>query len=336
MKLMTSDTIRACILGLAVADALGVPVEFRSRRELDDDPVTGMRGFGSHPVPAGCWSDDTSMTLCALEAFTRKEFRRETVMDNFCAWLYRGEFTATGEVFDCGGTCAAAIRAYARHHADVESCGLADERSNGNGSLMRILPFALFAPEDLPFIEKASALTHAHPRSRIACGVYALILSELIEAREVGAYRAALEKAAARYGSDPEWRSFAPLAELESRSRDSIRSSGYVVDTLEAALWCLITTDSYRDCVLKAVNLGSDTDTVAAVAGGLAGAVYGPAGIPGEWLDALLRRDLIEELCEKAGARQGRFLLGPDDRFQRFSGIIRDALRGTPSDAEGD
>ena len=170
-------------------------------------------------------------------------------------------------------------------------------------ALMRIIPFVLYAPNDLAFIEKASCLTHAHRRSQIACGVYALILEELLSKRKVTAYTEGLRKAADRYGHESEWIRFTPLLEIEKRCRDSIRSSGYVVDTLEAALWCLATTDSYRECVLKAVNLGDDTDTVAAVAGGLAGGVYGLEGIPQEWLNSLQRKDYIENLCEKAALR---------------------------------
>lgn len=306
MSRISLEAIKSCILGHAVGDALGVPVEFQSREKLAANPVTDMRGFGTYDVPAGAWSDDTSMTLCALDALAQKEFTWDSVMVNFGKWYYKDEFTPTGEMFDVGNTCSFAIDDYFAHHLDIDHCGRRDDRSNGNGSLMRIIPFALYAPDDLPFIERASCLTHAHRRSQIACGIYALILSELIDKREVGAYCLGLHKAAMAYDRDPEWSYFAPLLEIENRERNSIRSSGYVVDTLEAALWCLVTTDNYRDCVLKAVNLGGDTDTVAAVAGGLAGAVYGLEGIPQEWLDTLLRRDYIEELCEKAGERWTR------------------------------
>ena len=242
------------------------------------------------------------MTLCALDALAQSEFSWDAVMENFVRWYRDAEFTATGEMFDIGISCRRAIDNYARQHRKPLRCGLKDESSNGNGSLMRILPFALYAPEDLGFIEEASDLTHAHRRSEMACGVYALLLEAILEQGRDG-IPAALKKAEKVYGREDEWTYYAPLLTIETRSRDSIRSGGYVVDTLEAALWCLLTTESYRDCVLKAVNLGSDTDTVAAVAGGLAGALYGVEGIPQEWLDALLRRDYIEELCEKAAQR---------------------------------
>lgn len=301
MRYSDIHTIKACVLGLAVADALGVPVEFRSRAELDADPVTGMRAYGTHHMPAGTWSDDTSMTLCALDALAQPEFSWDAVMENFVRWYRDAEFTATGVMFDVGNACRQAIGNYLRGRKPLR-CGLKDARSNGNGSLMRILPFILYAPEDLGFMEAASDLTHAHRRSEMACGVYALLLTGILEHGRDG-IPAALKKAETIYGGEDEWTYYAPLLTVETRSRDSIRSSGYVVDTLEAALWCLLTTESYRDCVLKAVNLGSDTDTVAAVAGGLAGALYGLEGIPGEWLDALLGREELESLCEKAAQR---------------------------------
>lgn len=297
------EEIKAVIFGHAVGDALGVPVEFQTRLTLDADPVTDMRGYGTYPVPAGSWSDDTSMTLCALDALAQKSFLWDAVMVNFGRWYYKDEFTPTGKMFDVGTTCRLAIYDFFLNQIDVEHCGRRDERSNGNGSLMRIIPFVLYAPNDLAFIEKASCLTHAHRCSQIACGVYALILEELLSKRKVAAYTEGLRKAEDRYGLESEWIHFAPLLEIEKRSRASIRSSGYVVDTLEAALWCLATTDSYRECVLKAVNLGDDTDTVAAVAGGFAGGVYGLKAIPREWLKSLQRKEYIEDLCEKAALR---------------------------------
>ena len=292
--------IKSCILGAAVGDALGLPVQFEGRDRRDTDPVTGMRGHGAFDMPAGAWSDDTSMTLCALDALSRREFSWDAVMYNFGLWLYRDEFTPTGRSYDQGSTCIAAIGSYFAQENDAEHCGRRDERSNGNGSLMRIIPFSLYAPNDRDFIEKASALTHAHMRSKIACVIYTFILSEILTGKGKAAVPEGVRRAKRYYFTDREWRHFEPLFAIENRSRDSIKSGGYVVDTLEAALWCLLTTDSYEECVLKAVNLGSDTDTVAAVAGGLVGALYGVESIPPEWLDTLIKREYIESLCEKA------------------------------------
>lgn len=294
------NTIRSCILGHAVADALGLPVQFKRREALDAEPVTGMLGHGTYDMPPGAWSDDTSMTLCALAALGRGGDELNKVMENFGKWMLDDAFTPTDWAYDIGKTCQQAIARRFILGLDLDLCGMVGERSNGNGSLMRIIPFALYAPDDMEFIEKGSALTHAHMRSKIACVIYSRILAEIIETHDKSAVRSGLEKAKERYSADPNWRYYEPLFNIGTRTRDSISSSGYVVDTLEAALWCLLTTDSYAECVLKAVNLGRDTDTVAAVVGGLAGALYGVEAIPQEWLDALIRREFIERLCREA------------------------------------
>lgn len=306
------DKIKAVMLGHAVADALGVPVEFCSRAELAENPVTEMLGYGSYPVPAGSWSDDTSMSLCALDSLAKGEINYDEIMRNLGKWYYDDEFTPAGEMFDAGNTCSFAIHNYHKANCSYRDCGLDDERSNGNGSLMRIHPFVLFAHYKMmplkdwePMIFEASALTHAHERSKVGCGIYAYILLHLLADPNIGAVETALKRAEANYRDYEEFahytRVFKPdFAKLDA---DEIRSSGYVVDTLEAAVWCLLTTDNYKDCVLKAVNLGSDTDTVAAIAGGLAGALYGYEAIPQEWRNTLIKREYIEALCEQAYLR---------------------------------
>jgi ADP-ribosylglycohydrolase len=289
-------------------------VEFCDREELDRDPVKDMRGFGTYDVPAGTWSDDTSMSLAALRALTDEDWNCDSVMNNFVKWIENGEFTATGEAFDVGGTCLRTIKKYVQGNTPARECGGTDERSNGNGSLMRIHPFVLYGsfamkphtdeyfPYWMALIGTASALTHAHERSIVGCLIYAFVLMHLLNDPSKSAIELALRRAEIHlreYGELSHYgRIFGP--DFANIPQNGIKSSGYVVDTLEAALWCLLTTDTYRDCVLKAVNLGGDTDTIAAIAGGLAGALYGYDAIPGEWLDTLLRRDYIEQLCERA------------------------------------
>ena len=323
---MNIQTIKAVMLGHAVGDALGVPVEFCDREELDRDPITDMKGFGTYPYPAGCWSDDTSMSLAALDSLADGKVDFDEIMHNFGKWYYHDEFTPTGEMFDVGNTCSFAIDNYFINKKSWRDCGLAGEHSNGNGSLMRIHPFALYTylldtniKTKIEIIELASALTHAHPRSKLACGIYAFVLWELLEdKRKFGnkeTIRRGLRKARKYYGNHPEFQFYSlklcrQIADVDHiwedpdtfhwATRDDIISDGYVVHSLEAAIWCLYTTNNYRDCVLKAVNLGEDTDTVAAIAGGLAGALYGYDDIPKKWLDTLYRRDYIEEMCERA------------------------------------
>ena len=315
--------IKAVVLGHAIGDALGVPVEFDSRAKLRENPVTDMTGYGTYPVPAGAWSDDTSMALAALDSLAEGKTDPFAIMMNFVRWLEGGAYTPTGEAFDVGGTCLRAIRTFIDIYYseekgfclpedDVDAAAWAQSGaySNGNGALMRIHPFVLMAVcegrEGADFenaIEAGATLTHAHGRSTLACQIYARILRALLDHPKKESVIRALYEAKEKYRLHPEYDYFKRLFDGNfSRYRmDEILSTGYVVDTLEAAVFCLLTTDSYSDCVLKAVNLGEDTDTVAAVAGGLAGALYGWETIPEKWLHTLLRRKYIEEMCERAG-----------------------------------
>ena len=305
--------IKSVILGHAVADAVGVPVEFALRAELDEAPVTDMEGFGTYPYDAGAWSDDTSMGLCALDSLAKGEVDFDEIMQNFYKWANDGEYTSVGECFDIGRTCLKAIMNHAAFHVPSLKSGERGEHSNGNGSLMRILPFVLFnqycnhGGDKLELIHNASALTHTHERSKIGCGIYAIIMQFLLEKPSVHSVYMGLKEAAETYKNSPEIHHYKRIFEPNfwETNRDDIKSSGYVVDTLEAALWCLFTTDSYKECVLKAVNLGEDTDTVAAVAGGMAGALYGYDSIPTEWLDKLMKRECIEDMCERACGKWG-------------------------------
>ena len=299
--------IRSVILGHAVADALGVPVEFSSRAELDTAPVTKMEGFGTYNMPVGSWSDDTSMTLCALDSIGKGYIDHVEIMENFCRWFYTNEYTPTGKCFDIGGACMQAIEKYKAFGLPPHMCGGEGEHSCGNGSLMRILPFALFCEYGeysgnwLDIIHLGSSLTHRHERCKVGCGIYSIIIRKLLCRPDQDSVYAGLKRASSVYEGNSELDKYKRIFEpsFADLPVDEIKSSGYVVDTLEAALWCLLTADSYKECVLKAVNLGEDTDTVAAVAGGLAGALYGLDAIPTEWLDTLIKREYIEELCEK-------------------------------------
>ena len=319
------EKTRAVMIGHAVGDALGVPVEFCDREELIANPVTDMQGFGTYPYPAGCWSDDTSMSLATLDSISSGNVDLDDIMQNFGKWYYKDAYTPTGEMFDVGNTCSFAIENYVVGQKSVLECGLTEERANGNGSLMRIHPICLYlyckkvpTDEAIDIIHKVSALTHAHQKSQMACGIYAYLLWELLENPSKSSVVKGLNKARRKYGCDGEFDHFnEKLMKRIGRiyrlwedpddyvplTDDDIASSGYVVHTLEAAVWCLMNTHSYRDCVLKAVNLGGDTDTIAAVAGGLAGALYGYDSIPETWRETLAKRDYIEDMCKNACER---------------------------------
>ena len=246
--------IKSVVFGHAVGDALGVPVEFTSRSELDKNPVEDMEGYGTYPFPAGCWSDDTSMSLAALDSLANNKLDWDEIMINFGRWYYKDKYTPTGEMFDVGNTCSAAIENYFRNNKPIGICGLRDESSNGNGSLMRIHPFALYefvnGSFDVNNIHTASALTHAHKRSQIACGIYSFVLWELLKSPTKESIRRGLNKARVSYGHDDENRHYNNLYKrigligvhfedpdsFQFIERKDIKSGGYVVHTIEAAM----------------------------------------------------------------------------------------------------
>ncbi|MFQ6974262.1 MAG: ADP-ribosylglycohydrolase family protein [Enterocloster aldenensis] len=300
------------MIGLAVGDALGVPVEFKSRREIAGHPVVSMRGYGTHNQPRGTWSDDTSLTLALLDSIgCLGSIRYTDIMDKFSSWLLYGDYTASGEVFDVGNTTSRAIMNYGRGMNPL-ACGGGCDHENGNGSLMRILPLAYYLcghkeldiNARMRLIHDISSLTHRHRRSLVGCGIYILTAMELIEGTDslMDCVKRGVCKAFNYYDNieENEISSYDRIRQLDQfmkLSEHDISGSGYVVHTLEAALWCLLNTYTFEQCVLKAVNLGDDTDTVGAVTGGLAGIYYGASGIPEAWLDVVARRGYIKELC---------------------------------------
>ena len=296
------------MLGGAVADAVGVPAEFKSRRYLSENPITDMVGYGTHKKPKGTFSDDTSMSLATLDSLTGC-LDYDDIMKRFGAWWYKGEYTADGDTYDIGVTTSTAIDNYFFYKKPALKCGACDEGSNGNGSLMRIHPAVLYClahdladGEATKIIRNISCLTHAHERSVVGCIIYYFILKELISQPEKASVARGIEASFDFVKDSPEMIYYMRLfsGEIVSAREEEIKSSGYIVDTLEAAIWVTLNTKSYREAVLRAVNLGEDTDTVAAVAGTLSAALYGISGIPEDWLSALIRRDYIEKLCDKA------------------------------------
>jgi len=282
------------IMGLVVGDALGVPVEFKER---DTYKITDMIGYGTYNQPLGTWSDDSSLTLATLDSMARLEkIDPADIMQNFFNWLHNKQFTPWGRVFDVGNGTWQAIGRYADGIEPLK-CGGKNRMNNGNGALMRILPVAMVKGDVL----SVAHLTHAHFISDFACLVYAAVVNTLMCGKDkeeiISDVIPSFQKDIENISIPVE---FKRLPYIQTLSRYEIKSSGYVVDTLEAALWCFLNTNTYRDCVLEAVNLGEDTDTVAAVAGGLAGIYYGcsgESGIPENWIEQIPRKDWIRDLC---------------------------------------
>ncbi len=306
--------VRDGLYGLCVGDALGVPAECRTREDLRRNPITGMVGGGLHQQPAGYWSDDSSMTLCLADSIGRVGYyHTHDIMARFDDWCRNGAYTPGGKKFDIGNTCSHAISRY-RRGCTPALCGSNKMNENGNGSLMRILPMAFVlykkygihitgskrAMED---IHKISGLTHRHPLAQSACGIYLAIAVRLLDGyglREAirEGVRVALDWYAGHSRFSGVWQYWERIADTDAFAalpEQIIYSGGYVVETLETVLWNLLNTNNYRDCVLTCVNMGYDTDSTAAVAGGLAGLYYGYDSIPAEWIDALMKKELIEE-----------------------------------------
>lgn len=308
-KVTSQDRVLGGLWGAVVGDALGVPVEFRSRMLVQNNPVTDLREFGTYNQPKGTWSDDSSLMLCTVDSLLRHPFDATDLGDRFVQWMEGKLWTPWGKVFDIGGATRSALSRIQRGKS-VEQAGGVDEASNGNGSLMRILPIGLrFADESparlLEYSHRSSAITHRHPRSQLACGFYCLMVAQLLKGDVPAVAHAVTVRAASEIYCQPPFTSELPEFEkvfslnLATLPEREISSSGYVVDTLTAAVWCLLTSQDYRETVLKAVNLGGDTDTTGIVAGGLAGVHYGLAAVPENWRSQMARAGDLADLFER-------------------------------------
>ena len=315
------------MLGVIVGDALGVPVQFSSGKEIKSraqGPVTGMEGHGTYDMPAGTWSDDSSMALATLDSLVKAgSADMDDIMRRFLQWEFEGEYTPYGSPFDEGITCTSALYHY-KQNGDISTCGAVGEYANGNGALMRIMPICLYAisqvhagkltqKDAVMLIHTAGSLTHNHLRSHTACGLYYFMADAVLKMRQSdyslqNALQRGIDRGIAFYkeanldGELSHYNHMLDLKALAETPVDQIRSGGYVVETMQGVLWSLIKADSLPEAMLRAVNLGHDTDTVAAIAGGLAGLWYGADSIPQDWLQVIPRLPWILSLCEDANA----------------------------------
>ncbi len=292
------------MIGLVVGDALGVPVEFESRETLKTDPVTRMRGHGTHNQPPGTWSDDSSLALVTLESLL-SGYDLGNICERFHRWLFRGYMTPHGKAFDVGHTTREAIFRYASGKVSPEDCGGTDEHNNGNGSIMRILPVSLYASraDEETLIARScevSRITHGHIRAQLCCAFYSLVVKAAMQGYDVRAARAYAARSLAPRLPDEERHRFRRLTDgsVQDEPEERIQSSGYVLHTLEASIWCCSQYEGFEQSVLAAVNLGGDTDTTGSVTGGLAGVVHGIEQIPQSWIEALARRQDVWNLVE--------------------------------------
>lgn len=311
--MLTRKNFIAMVIGHAVGDAMGVPVENELRRHLIDNPVVEMRGYGTHNQPPGTWSGDTSLTIAAMESITRlRTIDPEDLMKNFVDWYSGNKFTANDDAFDCDPITAKAIENFLKGYHPNE-CGMTDYYSNENGALIKLIPIAAYVyithqhkidDASMELIHAYTSLTHGHPCALIACGIYCLIAAQIFAGQKLSiAISNGLNRAKKFYSTreffKEEWIRYEAFfhEDFASTPSKNIVSRVYIIDNLKAALWCLLNTNNYKDLILKAVNLGGDADTVAAIAGGLAGAHYGLEQIPAKWLDVLKKKDYLTQMA---------------------------------------
>ncbi len=290
------DRFRGCLLGLAVGDAVGTTLEFSVRGTFE--PISDMVGGGPFHLAPGEWTDDTSMALClATSLVNRGGFDPKDQMELYGRWARHGYLSSTGERFDIGNTVANALSTY-RSTGDPYS-GPVSILTAGNGSLMRLAPIPMFFFSDERAIDlysgESSRTTHGAKECIDACRLFAQVLQRALAGKPKGSVigESALTFAGAAKIVD------VAKCEYADKERSQIRGTGYVVECLEAALWCFLRTDSFEAAVLEAANLGDDADTTAAVCGQVAGAYYGESGIPDRWLERIALRELISSLAEQ-------------------------------------
>ena len=313
---MKSNKVIDALLGVAIGDAVGVPYEFTSREEMQANPATDMIGHGTYNQPKGTWSDDSSLTFCLAESLVGG-YDLKDMSERFIKWVDEAYWTAHDQVFDIGITTSIAI---SRLRVIIDEGNLeelerqrdyGDEWDNGNGSLMRIIPLLFYTKgkpikEQFDIVWEVSALTHRHIRAAMSCMIYLNVAEKLLEGKDkVDAYKEMRVEISELWDAidfpEKEKKHFDKVIQNDIRDTriDDLKTGGYVIEVLESSIWFFLNKNSYKDTILSIINLGHDTDTSAAIAGGLAGLYYGQEGIPKEWVVSIARLDDIVELANK-------------------------------------
>lgn len=290
------DRFRGCLLGLAVGDAIGTAVEFRPRGSFK--PLTDMVGGGPFHLRPGQWTDDTSMALCLATSLVEcNGFNALDQMKRYCRWAETGYLSSTGRCFDIGNTVRLALSRFVK--TGDPFAGSSDPGAAGNGSIMRLAPIPMFFHPDIDaaerFAAESSRTTHSSAECIDACRLLARIICRALS----GESKEEVVRGDSKTFGGSEKIVAVARGAYEKKSEGEIRGSGYVVDSLEAAMWCFVHANSFRDSILMAANLGDDADTTAAVCGQLAGAYYGALQIPAPWIEQLALREEITELADR-------------------------------------
>ena len=303
--------VKDSLYGFIVGDAMGVPVEFEDREKLINKPVTSMLGYGSHDVEAGVYSDDTSMTLATMDSIIKQNgiINYNDIADKFCNWVNNNEYTATNKIFDIGMTTKYALIKYFNNKIDATMCGGTNINENGNGSLMRMLPIALYCfyknikgdNEIFTLVKNSSSITHAHDISILGCYIYVRYVISLLETKnKISSYNFIKKLDYSMFIEEVKLEySRILFGDISTLNINDINSSGYVVDTLEAVFWIILNCSNYNESIIGAINLGGDTDTIGAITGSIAGILYGYDNISKRWISKLKNKDYIDEIIIK-------------------------------------
>jgi ADP-ribosylglycohydrolase len=303
--------VKNSLYGFIVGDAMGVPVEFEDREKLINKPVTSMLGYGSHDVEAGVYSDDTSMTLATMDSIIKQNgiINYNDIADKFCNWVNNNEYTATNKVFDIGMTTKYALIKYFNNKIDATMCGGTNINENGNGSLMRMLPIALYCfyknikgdNEIFTLVKNSSSITHAHDISILGCYIYVRYVISLLETKnKISSYNFIKKLDYSMFIEEVKLEySRILFSDISTLNINDINSSGYVVNTLEAVFWIILNCSNYNESIIGAINLGGDTDTIGAITGSIAGILYGYDNISKRWISKLKNKDYIDEIIIK-------------------------------------
>ncbi|WP_432455614.1 MULTISPECIES: ADP-ribosylglycohydrolase family protein [unclassified Agarivorans] len=290
---LAQDKSRGCLVGLAVGDAIGTTLEFQTPGSFK--PLTDMVGGGHFCLKKGHWTDDTSMALCLGHSLLESEgFDPGDQMQRYCNWLDKGYMSSIGVCFDVGVTVSSALRRYQK--TGQVFAGSKARWSSGNGSIMRLAPIPIFYQQQplaaVHYGGESSRTTHASPLCIDACRYLSLLLLSLIEGGDKQSFHHIA------YTPQSDEISRIKAGEFLEKPYAALTGSGYVIESLESALWCFINSDDFESCVLAAANLGNDADTTAAIAGQLAGAYYGHQNIRQDWRQALHQHQQIASLAD--------------------------------------
>lgn len=319
------DKLKGSLYGFIIGDALGVPVEFMKREQVEANPVTDMRANAQRNTTIGYWSDDTAMTLCSMKSIIKfNDIDYKDIMDKFQLWVLEGYMSANDICFGIGQRTLKALSFYNKEinnptfsksfknfdwipQVGTMSENLNNKNTSGNGSLMKTLPVALYLnstnkslKEKINIMKNVSSMTHGNNECVSSCIYYMCFIEHFLKTNNIiESFKLASEDLSNNYDVNGCGQLDRIInTEFWDLGINDIKSTGYVIDTLEASLWCLYHSISYKEAVLKAVNLGDDADTVGAITGSLAGLYYGYDSIPKKWIKSLMKKELIDKTIE--------------------------------------